>query len=186
MTSKPNPAPVAGILKRAKPAGLSRDVATIKRLLKDCGDMLVSDLLELLQDDLKRRKPGRPPEWDDHMHRIIYIDVEAVKRMGVGQRLACRTVAYWHELTRPVVEDRHKKGKPLFEQMTAQEKSELQEAHASRISRFIKECGILTKDAQPAIWNGAPPIKKLRPDERHRLTLAFSKWRRTNKILDSK
>jgi hypothetical protein len=182
---KRSPAPVAGVLKRAPVAGLSRDIATIKRLLKDCGDMLMSDLLELLQDDLKRRKPGRPPEWDDHTHRIIYIDVEAVKAMGVRPRLACRTVAYWHKLTRPVVEARYKKGQALFEQMTEQEKLELREAHRPRIGRLIKECGILIKDAQPATWDGVPPIKRLRPDERRRLTQAFFKWRRANKILDS-
>jgi hypothetical protein len=60
------------------------------------------------------KRGGRPREWDGDRLLDIYLDVEAAKARGKGQRQACVAIAKFYDLKLKVVEKRYTEARKRF------------------------------------------------------------------------
>jgi hypothetical protein len=171
--------------KRAKPQELSRDISIVRRLIKEWGGgMLLFDVLDLLQDDLKSRKSGAPKEWDDGALLSIYRDVEELMiAKNVKQQRACLTVAWWNRISFKVIEARRIQGQAAWESLPEEKRILHADISRDRVRRNLMKFGMLPTGAKLPSSTGRRGFGLMRPDERRRVIQIDKRLRAQRAVL---
>jgi hypothetical protein len=100
-----------------------RDVAALKRVIEQLGDMLLSEAIERLDAG-----PGAPQRWDfDHLFDL-YLDIELAKdRRGIRAAQACREIAKRLGLRWKTIQKLHTRAHQMYSPMYAKHPNVLRE-----------------------------------------------------------